>query len=172
MRAERIRQRRSSPSSPARTSTSRKSIRRAWKPERKYSSGSLNLSYFKIDCCDLVWAFQPSTVSQLIRLSSLCLLRRNRLPSRFRLLGTSLLAPELENHSSRIPEVVLVVAEALRGTAEACALELCHHIFHLNGFNRDVLAQVVVQPSARRRRECVLVLLKTVRTAPGIRGSE
>ena len=65
-----------------------------------------------------------------------------------------------------------MIAEALRVSAQAGAVELRHHVVNLDRLDRDVLSQVDIQASAGRSRECVLSLLRIVGTAPGVRATE
>ena len=84
----------------------------------------------------------------------------------------ALLAAKLKHHAAGVSNVILVIAEALRGSAQAGAVELRHDVLNLDRLDRDVPSQVDVQTAAGRSRECILCLLQVVGTAPRVRATE
>ena len=80
-------------------------------------------------------------------------------PSTAKLIGTGvlvLLLSKAKNNAGRISDVVLMAAEASSGAAQSGAVELSHHVFHLNGFDRDAFGQAIVQSATSRGSEGVL----------------
>ncbi len=65
----------------------------------------------------------------------------------------ALLAAKPKHHAAGVSNVILVIAEAFRGSAQAGAVELRHHVLNLDRLDRDVLSPVEVQTAAGRGRE-------------------
>jgi hypothetical protein len=61
-----------------------------------------------------------------------------------------LLLTELEYNTGRIPDVVLMAPEAIRGR------DLRHHVLYLNRFDGDEMVHVVIEPAAGRAGESIL----------------
>src|SRR5271165_3407859 len=84
----------------------------------------------------------------------------------------ALLAPELEDHATRVADVVLMVAETPGGATEPGAIELSRDIFHLNRFDCNMIGPLNVQASASSGSECILRVGIARWTGPGVCATE
>src|SRR5580704_8891291 len=82
-------------------------------------------------------------------------------------LGEVLFIAELEHGSGRIPDVILMAAESVRGG------DLGHHILDLNRLDGNATAQIIVKTAAGRKGERVLRLGEPVdRSIPHVGSAE